>query len=56
MIRAQTPRGTALAARLTAKAAALAQAHAEARLRARRRDARRWRLSGLLWPLFAKEP
>lgn len=56
MIHARTDKGARLAARLGAKAEALARAHAEARLRRRRRDARRWRLAGLLWPLFAKEP
>ena len=55
MIMAGTERGHALAARLAAKARLLGEAHAEARLRERRRDPRRWRLSGLLWPLFAKE-
>lgn len=56
MIAARIDKGGRLVARLTAKAEILARAHAEARLRRRHRDARRWRLSGLLWPLFAKEP
>ena len=55
MISARTP-GAGLVARLAGKAEALALAHAEAGLRSRSRDARRWRLAGLLWPLFAKEP
>jgi hypothetical protein len=42
-------------ARLAAKARALGRAHAESRLRRQRRDPLRWRLPGLLWPLFAKE-
>lgn len=42
-------------ARVAARAERLGQAHAEARLRRRRRDPLRWRLPGLLWPLFAKE-
>ena len=53
-----TPRagGSArLAARLAAKAERLGKAHAEARFLRRRRDARRWRLPGLLWPLFTKD-
>jgi len=48
--------GSEFIERLAAKAEMLARAHAEARLRRRRSDARRWRLPGLLWPLFAKEP
>ena len=42
-------------ARLTARAERLAQAHAEAGLRRLRRDPGRWRLPGLLWPLFARD-
>jgi len=55
MIEAHIERGSALVARLAAKAETIAGARAEARLRSRRRDARRWRLAGLLWPLFAKD-
>ncbi|MCR2834258.1 hypothetical protein [Parerythrobacter lacustris] len=39
---------------LEAKARRLAEAHGENRLRARRNDAGRWRITALLWPLFAK--
>ena len=55
MIEARPERGGQLAARLATKAERLGQAHAEARLRRRRRDPLRWRLPGLLWPLFAKD-
>lgn len=41
-------------ARLARRAAMLAEAHAETALRARRADPLRWRLSRLLWPLFAR--
>lgn len=56
MIETRIDKGARLVGDLTAKAERLARVHAEARLLRRRRDARRWRLSGLLWPLFAKEP
>ena len=55
MIEARQARGAGFAARLAAKAERIGQAHAEARARRRRRDPLRWRLPGLLWPLFAKE-
>jgi hypothetical protein len=55
MIEAHPARGAGFAARLAAKAERLGQAHAEARAHRRRGDPRRWRLPGLLWPLFAKE-
>jgi hypothetical protein len=54
MIRAK-PNSRGLAARLAARAATLARAAAEDRFRARRFDPWRWRRSGLLWPLFAKD-
>lgn len=44
----------ALVARLAARAAALARARAQSDQLARQRDPRRWRQSGLIWPLFAK--
>jgi hypothetical protein len=44
----------ALAERLTDKAQKLAEARAETKALALRKDPRRWRRSGLLWPLFAK--
>jgi len=44
-----------LVARLATRAEALGRAHAEARLRRRRGDPLRWRLPGLLWPLFTRE-
>ncbi|MBT2135111.1 hypothetical protein KK137_12300 [Croceibacterium sp. LX-88] len=52
MIEAAT-KGAELATRLTAKAELLGKARAE--MRKRRDDPRRWRRSGLLWPLFGKE-
>ena len=55
MIEARAERAAALAARLAARAERLGRAYAETKLRRARRDARRWRLAGLIWPLFAKE-
>ncbi|HYD23541.1 MAG TPA: hypothetical protein VEB68_02005 [Croceibacterium sp.] len=55
MIEAKTRAAAPLADRLAAKAGLLGEARAEALIRAHRRDPRRWRLAGLLWPLFAKD-
>ena len=45
----------ALAQSLARKAARLAEAHAADRLLANRDAPRRWRMAGLLWPLFGKD-
>lgn len=45
---------SAVAARLIEQAGALGTAHAETRRLERTDPARRWRMSRLLWPLFAK--
>lgn len=45
--------GAGLVRRLTEKAEALAKARAA--MLAQGRSARRWRLAGLLWPLFGKD-
>jgi hypothetical protein len=50
-----SPERAGFAARLARQAETLAAAQGENALRARRRDPWRWRLSRLLWPLFAKD-
>ncbi|MEO0061495.1 MAG: hypothetical protein RLZZ08_55 [Pseudomonadota bacterium] len=55
MIRATLNGADGLAARLASHAAQIAAAAAESSLRARRADPLRWRMAGLLWPLFTKD-